>query len=499
MNENVMTTRRTMLPRWRPVFSSIRLGEGDSLSSTRSVIHGLHADVESAVRAWKANPSVYTAGELLACATFQGDRDLMRVAGQYLRNRRDCHPIARAAAESIMEWLDGKGDSSVESEWIAASRPPEEIVRVLRGILRDYPHETYSWIDLSLAHASLGNLRAARRAMEVGLALDGSNRLVTRSAVRLLVHIDELEYALHVLNRNPRLDRDPWLISAQLSLSTLLERPLRLAKRAMEVSADDNITLYNRSELFATLATEERMHGRDRKARQLFHRALIQGTENSLAQAIWAQAGVGGDFAGALLDIKRPYEAKARNWCDRAEWRQALACCEQWMDDERFSARPAILASYVACLSENYRAAITIASRGLRANPENPVLVNNIAFALAWAGEPEKAHNTLLRTRMRVSNDAERIPLLATEGLIEMRRGNINTGILQYEEAIQMAHRSKLEGHAALASIYLAREIVRLRRSDASVYVKRARSLAGKRKESTISSLLSRLEKDFHA
>jgi Flp pilus assembly protein TadD len=68
-------------------------------------------------------------------------------------------------------------------------------------------------------------------------------------------------------------------------------------------------------------------------------------------------------------------------------WDQALVATRRWFEDEPFSARPAMLGSAIAASAmDDFFEAASIARRGLVSNPDDPGLINNLAFALACDG-----------------------------------------------------------------------------------------------------------------
>lgn len=135
----------------------------------------------------------------------------------------------------------------------------------------------------------------------------------------------------------------------------------------------------------------------------------------------------------------------------------------EWLDDQPFSSRPVILASYVAsvCL-EDYVMAIRLTERGMKTNPESFVILNNYAFASALAGYPAQGLDAFARINGETLNPSDRIIWLATSGLLQYRVGNIEEARQLYRAAIDDAHRQRDRKKRALALLFQTLEELRL-------------------------------------
>jgi hypothetical protein len=200
--------------------------------------------------------------------------------------------------------------------------------------------------------------------------------------------------------------------------------------------------------------------GDTKQARRLFRDSLIDPTDNSLAQAGWASTKMSGvEVTPELLNKPRSFEARALQNFKDARWKPAIRHCQTWLLDEPFSSRPAALGSYLAAVAEqDYRLSEEFARRGLRANPGDPLLMNNLAVALANQGHIEEAASELCA----IQDPPEELTttLIATHGLLEFRRGNAVRGRELYLQAIEDARRQGHRRTVALAALHLAREEV---------------------------------------
>src|SRR5207249_5632885 len=166
-------------------------------------------------------------------------------------------------------------------------------IAALRGRLKKDPRQALAWANLALEYASLGLRDKAKRAMNAGLSLAPSNRFLLRSAARLRLHLNEPEEARALLLRQPKTRHDPWLLSAEIAIATVLGKPSRLIRDGREMVEGAEFAPAHLAELASALGTVELLSGKTKAARKLFHRSLEAPTDNSVAQAVWASRELG--------------------------------------------------------------------------------------------------------------------------------------------------------------------------------------------------------------
>jgi tetratricopeptide (TPR) repeat protein len=253
--------------------------------------------------------------------------------------------------------------------------------------------------------------------------------------------------------------RDPWLLAAEIAVASASRSASLFAKIGTRQNADENLSLSSRSELSSALATLDMESGKTRKARQLFRQLLECPNENSVAQVEWANRQIGGlEIDRQLLEIPRSFEANANLSLAEGEWDYAVAHGTKWLRDQPFSKRPAIFISYVASLVEDYQRSIEILRRSLDVNPDDPMLINNLAFALASANKLDEAASILKRIDLAQTSDASAITLAATHGLLLFRAGFPDRGRELYQLAIRRANNQGIVKYRVMADLYLARE-----------------------------------------
>jgi hypothetical protein len=162
-------------------------------------------------------------------------------------------------------------------------------------------------------------------------------------------------------------------------------------------------------------------------ARKMFRRSLTAPTENAVAQAHWASRR---DPAIDVSHSVTPDAFEALTWENlvRSRPSEAVSAATNWQGIEPFSLRPAILGSFIAVghLGDGKRAE-TFCRSGLIANRGSWMLHNNLAVALAIQGRVSEAKAELESVKSSFSNE-EQVANFATQGLIQMRSGNLGEG-----------------------------------------------------------------------
>jgi tetratricopeptide (TPR) repeat protein len=169
---------------------------------------------------------------------------------------------------------------------------------------------------------------------------------------------------------------------------------------------------------------------------------------------------IGIDWERIQIATPRSFEAGAWASYTTGDWKRALRFSLDWLRDQPFSIRPVLFGSCVAVsILEDYRSSERIIEVGLRANPDEPILLNNLAFGYASAGLIDKAEQKFSKIDFsRIREVSEEVAITATQGLLFFRRGYQKEGRTLYRRAIEHARKLGLKSSIAIASIYLARE-----------------------------------------
>jgi tetratricopeptide (TPR) repeat protein len=302
-----------------------------------------------------------------------------------------------------------------------------------------------AYLDLSRAYAILGQRSQALGAMQNALRLAPDHRYALRAAARLFVHIGEPDRALRLLVENARTPSDPWLLAPAIAIATIADKPPRFVRRAHELIERRGFGPQDLTEVHGAIGTLEYYAGRSAKARRAFRSSLISPTENVVAQARWARGRLAGiDIGEEAWNVPRSYEALCWRAVEDGAWSTATQYCSQWVQDEPFSSRPAILGSYIGIsLVADPSFSEACARVGLQADSEDQTLLNNLTVALAYQGKVDDADATFRKITGELSEHYPKYIHLATAGLLEFRRGNVVAGRALYEEAQQRAPRER--------------------------------------------------------
>jgi len=463
MNDVVLTLPRRIIPRWRDFATTAALGEIDPVRPSAPP-QALPTDLVRIKEIWTKFKSPLTAGELLAAGLIEKDWDAVVSAATYLmRDDVEAPAFSREVAKHALQWSNaGESFPTNPSTAETAILFDKRIIGAIRRSLRNFQHDPIHWIELALGYAIIGKHDKAYRAVMAAIQLAPNDRFVLRCASRFLVHRQQFDRAADLIGRASRTPTDSWLLAAHIAVSEILEKPSRFYRRAKEAFASSDISPLHLSELGTALATAELYAGNDKHAKRLFRAALVSPTENALAQALWAQNYLVIEQSNNLLKLPRTFEANARVLVQTEQWDNALKATHCWHEDEPFSARPAMLGSFIAASAQqDFKLAEQIAKRGLIANPHNPTLRNNLAFAQGCAGQVKAAVSTLGQVRVDEPTAQQRVALTATAGLIAFRSGDPELGRQRYLEAMQLAKSEELQLEISLVAIHLAREELR--------------------------------------
>jgi len=498
MNEFVQLPRR-VIPRWRDFATTAALGELGSLKSSRTP-ENPRADLALAKDNWVAFKSPLSAGELLTAALIEKDWPALTEAAQYLSGEDVvASEFIKDIARHALEWAIAK-NPFLEPELSATHTPVfnPSIIGSIRRILSNFSNSPIHWVELALGYSIIGRPEKARRAILTALHLAPNDRFVLRCATRLFLHQDDPDLALDVLNGSSRTPSDSWLLSAHLSVAAILGKDSKFHKQARRTFDSLSISPFHLSELGSALATTELAGGNSQKAKKLFRRALLDPTENALAQALWAKNKIAIEQQNNLLKLPRSFEANARFLIQAEKWNQATTATQAWQTDEPFSSRPAGLGSFLAITAqEDFKKAIQIVHTGLIANPGDPTLINNLVYAYACSGRIEDARKVLTQYPCKDCPPEQEIALLATAGLIEYRAGNTLEARAKYNEAMELAKVLKLQSYYIRAKIHYAREELRADPSKSQQAVLEALSLGKKDNDPIVKLTLSKLNEDL--
>ena len=401
------------------------------------------------VAEWKAEPDVGTAADLLSYAIYPEAREKLKVVAEFLAREPSV-----SNSKALMQLVDmvriGAGAHPALS---VAAMPAQTAIRALRSRLREYPQNPIALVDLALAHVSLGNSRSAHRSLLHARTLAPNSRHALTALARYLVHADDAGAAQAVLERSPRTSNDPWLMSALVAVGQITGRTPRALRSARAMITAGSFSPEHISELAGSLATLELESGNRREARKLFNQALIVPTENVLAQLHWAHQSVNKAFEMKAAWDREPraFELHALDSFATCDTNVAVKWALRWQEDEPFSSRPLILASFLLSILGRQDDAASLCRLGLITNPGDETLEQNLVYSLILSGNLEEASTRLLK----MARASPSPMVMANIGCLLLAQGNLE-GRTYYEAAIERLHKAGLSERAALAQGFYA-------------------------------------------
>jgi len=407
---------------------------------------------------WEQRPSLHVATDLVGAALLVGSTPTADKAAEAVLASDNATGLARRVAQRV---LDG-GESRHGSIAGGKDSDSRDAIRNLKARLARDPRNSIAWAERARYYTIEGQAKAAVGAMRIALALAPDHRYILRAAARLAIHNGEFDEAYSVVSRSRSSARDPWLMATEIAAAEVAGRSPKSWRAALRVLDSGSFTSLTTSELASALGTLELRAGSQKRARRLFERALVTPNENSIAQGEWASRQLP-SMTVAPNQLEVSWEARAQQYAEEGKSSDALQAAWRWLEDQPFSSGPAEVGSYQASLDQDFAAGAEIARAGLRANPGEFLLTNNLAFCLISQGDTnglEEGRRVLASIDAATLDRDQRSTYLATTGLLAFRSGDVEGGRKRYERSIE----STRDRHAAgIALVMLAREEIRAR------------------------------------
>ena len=467
MIQDNQLNNRHVLPRWTTINQSHKAGELANPPKSKDSVVRVDAHKRSSISlieeldkrrdAWRISRDIGSSEELITTAIVAGqtDDDCVREAAEFILADGSSGRAVLAFSEGL---LDKRSNISVTDIFGDAAEMHTAITRRKR-LLAINPRDAMLATETALLHANLGQVDSSEKLLRRALALAGNSRYVVRAAARFFCHVKRPDEALAILRASPRLSSDPWLRSAEMAVSAISESEDFRWRKSIDLLKDEDFSLHDRSELAAEVATFELQAGGRKRAIKAAEISVSQPTENAVAQIEYLKRiGEFGDDT-IPIDISRSMEAAAQNEYAKWDFSAALKACESWQSIEPFSIRPAVFGTYLSTTSTaDMESGLTIGLRGLVGNPNDPILLNNIAVLYAYRGDVDLATEYSVKSKINLGKERD-ISGLATEGLIQFRKGMHAEGMRSYEAAIDNAALSNNYSQALRAYTFYAREV----------------------------------------
>lgn len=453
-NEN---DKRDVLPNWRSYIKTSSMGEFNASSNSQCNVPLFSLD--EYIYEWEEHRKIPFAADLVSAAITNGQTNNSKAieAANFLVNHPDdCSNTQIVCAKRILPKENSENINS-HTETINKlsilkdkEKHYRECIRILKQQNRKYPYNAVNYCELSRYYANLGQPDKAKSMMEIAVYLAPSSRFISRSAARLFTHTGDFDRAHDVLVKNPWISKDPWIIASEIAVNSARGRNSRYVKNGKEIISSGNYLPFSYSEMASAIGTLEMQNGSRKSCRNYMNIALEQPNDNSLAQAEWI-FGKNHDLSlhfGNYNYLKHKAEADCRFSYFKDDFKSALCSGIDWIADYPFDSNPIYFSAEMAyTFVKDYETAIEIINLGLRANPNDVGLLNNLAYCNALSGNIAEAESILDQVDMRalpISKETK-VCLTATRGLVEYRKGHIDNGFNLYMLAMTKAKDSGCE------------------------------------------------------
>ena len=329
----------------------------------------------------------------------------------------------------------------------------KDIIRNLKISNNINPLNPLQWCNLGYYYTKIGLKEKAKKAFLISIGLNNNNRHIVRSVSRFFLHIGDIEFGHYLLTNSSQIKNDPNIISAEIAFSELIGKKSKFIDNGIIIKNDNNISIFEKNELLAQIATLEFSHGKNKKGKQLLHECLENPNENSLAQvAFLEKKHIIEPIAERKTTVSFQYEALARHYFNNANYDEAYNYSKLWYNFQPFTSYPAALSTYIAIeILNKYQEATDIAETALKISPESIILKNNLAFSYAKSNKISEAVNVINKINKNNIDAHDRAVLCATAGFIAFKQGNIEDAKLGYNEAINYFRIEKDEESLARA------------------------------------------------
>lgn len=460
---------RDMLPRWLPLDKAVGTGEFSSAEASvrndakASQLKYIERRAELAFKAaeteWVSVGGEIEAQELVAAAVVFNRSD--KSAQDAARFLLEAGQISAYMRPIVLSVLGENITTKEKSEGQFAAETFSAIAQHKRR-LRINPHDALSAAEMALFYTYLGQLSNARRVLERAVSQAPNNRYILRAMARLSAHEDDPELGLHFLANSARTEVDPWLVSTKLALLRHSGHSPMRWRQSQNMANSDSFHPRSISELSAQLATLSADSGSRKQAIRLLARSAISPTENAVAQLehVNRKYSLGITVQHSSPDSIESDEAVAHRMLALGQVTRAVESCAAWSHLEPFNSDPAVLGSFVASITESaIPQGIQLLDQALVSNPLDETLLNNRAVLLSLAGRADEAEICL--SQCRPDRQDGGATFYATTGLVAMRSGRFDDGVIDYEKAIKTARNDRKPLVALRAFLFFAREVIR--------------------------------------
>ncbi len=414
------------------------------------------------VARWQRERNIENAAELISSGIVVGVNSEVENAANFLIE--SSNQVAPAIIRASKLVLNGSVMSSIEDD--ATFSNLGNIISIYRNIsklkirVRTAPRDAISWMELARLYTLLGQNEPSFKCIQIAVELAPENRFVLRAAARFFENSGDLDRGLYLLRKSNSITRDPWLQATEISLSDVGGVSSKYLKYAIDQVTKDVWEPRHSAELCGAAATVLFADGRYSKARKLMKLSIRDPNENSFTQAEWASIkGWAPSIPEELFEIELAPEALVLRERQAFNWEHAISACIKWNEMEPTSLMPLVFGAFISLVAlENGDKALTFLDRAAVRIPNDPMVINNQVVAYAYIGDIEKATKKLNQLNSMQLPKNRKAVQIATNGLVEYRRGEFSKGRDLYIDAIKIADELNDKSIKFLAIWHLLRE-----------------------------------------
>ncbi|UVA78029.1 hypothetical protein [Pandoraea commovens] len=439
---------RRVVPRWR---TSIVTAQTDEAKTSPSAIRrDLSAEVARKESEFISDGSVPIASELMFLASEAGLADVARKAANVI--------IANEAKIGGRQLIrTAKKILGTDDEERVQASSADFVKEARKHLLANYRNPVLL-MDVARALTVEQHEKSALRYVRAAVAMAPQSRFVVRAAARYYLHIGEHEIAHDLLRGSPLLKSDPWVQASEIAVATVRGRTSSLVKQNVRRLLDEKRIGADQSELASALATVEYLNGGDKRAKQLFQKALIHPNDNSLAQAEWAASKLRLIVNDDALRTPLSYEANSHNAYRKLQIEEAISHALAWVDDEPFGSRSHDALCYLYSIDGQYERAQKAVEAAIKVDGKASFHLRlNLLFAKIQNGDLDDAFDELMILARLPESRTHSTQLLANAGALAYAAGEFEYARDYYERSIRIAKAKNLPDIEALARAFYAR------------------------------------------
>lgn len=450
MTKLILQDNRQLIPRWHTSRKHFRFFAGNS---SQSVFKGLRQRddfLNKSEIAWKSERNISNAVDYLARSIDYKLDNLIHLdeVKHFLLAKQE------SVSRPVLSLIDPKIRLLDKSKYYAHSIADiRGVISKLKGRVRFFPRDSYSWCDLAFYYNLIGQVAQAERCFSVALSLAPYDVFVLRSYSRFLVNLNRPDEAYSLLMSSGMIYRDSMITGAAQSISLAFDlKRISVSKSIKTIENSHQSPLLN-SELAASIATVEYQHGANKKGKNFLDVAVQMPSENTISQTNWLCHKVGIKNIERFHDLHdKSLESEATQKFQERDYIAASSKLVEAFQFQPFSERALVDASYVSLVgAEDVGFVTDVVGSLVDIDRSGFGLANNLAVAYLKSGDYERASSYLNRLMKFDVDSAEEATKLATLGLFAFEAGDEKKGVDYYEESVRLHKLMRHERSLAIA------------------------------------------------